>query len=193
VCFYLSEEISKQRHATACIRATEPISGSFTAFLNFLLLNSPQMGLGKTLTAISVLWSFVRRGGCKGVIVCPSSLVDNWEKEIKKWMGVKLKALCVRSSTGTGMSLSSCYVSLCLLQKIQQKILFVKAVSNILFAVHDALTNIQTSASIDIDLLCVFILIIILRYDITPSTIAQYIFFPHILFISPYALGTFAQ
>ena len=61
-----------------------------------------QMGLGKTLTAISVLWSFVRRGGCKGVIVCPSSLVDNWEKEIKKWMGVKLKALCVRSTAGTG-------------------------------------------------------------------------------------------
>lgn len=62
-----------------------------------------QMGLGKTLTAISVLWSFVRRGGCKGVIVCPSSLVDNWEKEIKKWMGVKLKALCVRSTAGTGV------------------------------------------------------------------------------------------
>lgn len=61
------------------------------------------MGLGKTLTAISVLWSFVRRGGCKGVIVCPSSLVDNWEKEIKKWMGVKLKALCVRSTAGTGV------------------------------------------------------------------------------------------
>ena len=61
-----------------------------------------QMGLGKTLTAISVLWAFVRNGRCKGIIVCPSSLVDNWEKEIKKWMGVKLKALCVRSSAGTG-------------------------------------------------------------------------------------------
>lgn len=65
-----------------------------------------QMGLGKTLTAISVLWSFVRRGGCKGVIVCPSSLVDNWEKEIKKWLGVKLKALCVRTSAGTGTDTS---------------------------------------------------------------------------------------
>jgi SNF2 family DNA or RNA helicase len=86
----------------------------FAAFLNLALLSTEQMGLGKTLTAISVLWSFVRRGGCKGVIVCPSSLVDNWEKEIKKWMGVKLKALCVRSSTGTGASLSICYVSLSL-------------------------------------------------------------------------------
>ena len=65
------------------------------------------MGLGKTLTSIAVLWAFVRRGGCKGVIVCPSSLIDNWEKEIKKWLGVKLKALCVRSSAGTGKRFSS--------------------------------------------------------------------------------------
>jgi SNF2 family DNA or RNA helicase len=39
-------------------------------------------GLGKTLTAISVLWACVKGGRAKGVVVCPSSLVDNWEKEV---------------------------------------------------------------------------------------------------------------
>lgn len=56
-----------------------------------------EMGLGKTLTAIAVLWAFVKGGKIKAVIVCPSSLVDNWEKEIKRWLGVKLKPVCARS------------------------------------------------------------------------------------------------
>ena len=55
------------------------------------------MGLGKSLTAIATLWSFVRHKGSKAVVVCPSSLVDNWEKELKRWLGVTLKPLCVRS------------------------------------------------------------------------------------------------
>ena len=35
-------------------------------------------------------------GKAKGVIVCPSSLVDNWHKELKKWLGVRLNAIRVR-------------------------------------------------------------------------------------------------
>jgi DNA repair and recombination RAD54-like protein len=58
------------------------------------------MGLGKTLTSISVLWAFVRKGVCKGVVVCPSSLVANWQKEISKWLGTKMTPLCVKSSLG---------------------------------------------------------------------------------------------
>jgi SNF2 family DNA or RNA helicase len=54
------------------------------------------MGLGKTLTAISVLWAFVRQGGCKGVVVVPSSLIDNWEREMKQWLGVKMRPLVLR-------------------------------------------------------------------------------------------------
>lgn len=40
-------------------------------------------GLGKTLTAISVLWAYLKGGKCKGLIICPSSLVENWEKEVR--------------------------------------------------------------------------------------------------------------
>lgn len=56
-----------------------------------------EMGLGKTLTSIAVVWAFVKTQNHKAVIVCPSSLVDNWEKEIKKWMNTKVSPICARS------------------------------------------------------------------------------------------------
>jgi SNF2 family DNA or RNA helicase len=43
------------------------------------------VGTGKTLSALSVLWALCRNGKGKGVIVCPSSLVENWRKEITRW------------------------------------------------------------------------------------------------------------
>ena len=45
-------------------------------------LIADEMGLGKTLTSIAVIWTFVKVVGCKAVVACPSSLVDNWEKEV---------------------------------------------------------------------------------------------------------------
>lgn len=66
-----------------------------------------QMGLGKTLTAISVLWAFVRQGGCKGVVVCPSSLVDNWEREMKQWLGVKMRPLVLRPGMNAETTINS--------------------------------------------------------------------------------------
>lgn len=48
------------------------------------------MGLGKSLMALAVIWAFVKSGKCKAAIVCPSSLIENWKKEIKKWLGTKL-------------------------------------------------------------------------------------------------------
>ncbi|KAL3621160.1 DNA-dependent ATPase protein rad54 [Castilleja foliolosa] len=60
------------------------------------------MGLGKTLQSITLLYTLLRQGFDgkpmvkKAIIVTPTSLVSNWEAEIKKWVGerVKLVALC---------------------------------------------------------------------------------------------------
>ena len=56
-----------------------------------------QMGLGKTLTSIAVLWAFARKEACKSLIVCPCSLLANWTKEIKLWLGIKMNPLVVTS------------------------------------------------------------------------------------------------
>ncbi|EDR29108.1 DNA repair and recombination protein RAD54B, putative [Entamoeba dispar SAW760] len=51
------------------------------------------MGLGKTIQAVTLIWTLLRQGPngeptCKKVmVVAPSSLVGNWENEFKKWLG----------------------------------------------------------------------------------------------------------
>ncbi|AMD21809.1 HFL047Cp [Eremothecium sinecaudum] len=66
--------VEKNRGAYGCIMADE-------------------MGLGKTLQCIALLWSLLRQGAegkatiDKCIIVCPSSLVNNWANEIVKWLG----------------------------------------------------------------------------------------------------------
>lgn len=55
------------------------------------------MGLGKTLTSIAVIYTLHKAFNCKAVIVTPSSLVENWEKEIKKWLSFKMVPLVARS------------------------------------------------------------------------------------------------
>ena len=54
------------------------------------------MGLGKTLQSIAVLWTLLKQGMEKGkpavrraIVVCPTSLVKNWEAEIDKWLKVR--------------------------------------------------------------------------------------------------------
>ena len=44
------------------------------------------MGTGKTLVGLSVLWALCRHGRGKGLVVCPSSLVTNWRREVSKWL-----------------------------------------------------------------------------------------------------------
>ncbi|KAM3722210.1 DNA repair and recombination protein RAD54-like [Dirofilaria immitis] len=62
-----------------------------------------EMGLGKTLQCITLMWTLLRQGPDakptlnKAVIVCPSSLVKNWDKEIRKWLGGRINALPVDS------------------------------------------------------------------------------------------------
>lgn len=51
------------------------------------------MGLGKTLQCIALMWTLLRQGPQgkklidKCIIVCPSSLVNNWANELVKWLG----------------------------------------------------------------------------------------------------------
>ncbi len=56
---------------------TLPVTGAILA---------DDMGMGKTLTALAVIWALVRHGRCKGVVVCPSGLIQNWKAEIQKWV-----------------------------------------------------------------------------------------------------------
>lgn len=65
------------------------------------------MGLGKTIQTLAVLWTLLKQGTHgKGttrhvIIVTPSSLVENWSKEIRKWLGPeRLAPLVVQSSGG---------------------------------------------------------------------------------------------
>ena len=67
-----------------------------------------EMGLGKSLQSIALLYTLLRTGpaGCpvirKAVVVCPSTLVQNWLREFKKWVGTeRLKVRGVEASSGT--------------------------------------------------------------------------------------------
>lgn len=53
------------------------------------------MGLGKTLQTIALLWTLLKQNPIygeapvikKALIVCPVTLITNWRKEIRKWLG----------------------------------------------------------------------------------------------------------
>ena len=54
-----------------------------------------EMGLGKTLQTIALLWTLLKQNPIyeeqpvikKALIVCPVTLINNWQKEIRKWLG----------------------------------------------------------------------------------------------------------
>ncbi|KAJ5433769.1 SNF2-related protein [Penicillium cf. griseofulvum] len=43
------------------------------------------MGLGKTLQTIALLWTLLKQN--PALIVCPVTLINNWRKEFRKWLG----------------------------------------------------------------------------------------------------------
>jgi SNF2 family DNA or RNA helicase len=80
------------------------------------------VGTGKTLTALSVLWALCRNGKGKGLVVCPSSLVENWRKEISRWFPKNLarSALFITGSNrSSGPKVRFC-VRTSQLQRIKQ-------------------------------------------------------------------------
>lgn len=54
-----------------------------------------EMGLGKTLQTIALLWTLLKQNPIheappiikKALVVCPVTLINNWRKEFKKWLG----------------------------------------------------------------------------------------------------------
>eukprot|EP00727_Mastigamoeba_balamuthi_P011178 m51a1_g6683 putative snf2-related domain-containing protein (1688) ;mRNA; f:232670-239767 len=63
------------------------------------------MGLGKTIQAITLMWTLLRQGPDgeaavkKALIVAPSSLVANWQKEFHKWLGDAVQVAAVADSS----------------------------------------------------------------------------------------------
>jgi SNF2 family DNA or RNA helicase len=60
------------------------------------------MGLGKTLQSIALLYTCLRQGiyrdrptAKRAIVVCPTSLVNNWAAEIKKWLGERIRPLAL--------------------------------------------------------------------------------------------------
>ncbi|KAF2756990.1 hypothetical protein EJ05DRAFT_532263 [Pseudovirgaria hyperparasitica] len=56
-----------------------------------------EMGLGKTLQTIALLWTLLKQNPVyddqpvirKALIVCPVTLITNWRKEFRKWLGLE--------------------------------------------------------------------------------------------------------
>ena len=64
------------------------------------------MGLGKTLQSIALLYTCLRQGTLRArptarraIVVCPTSLVNNWAAEIKKWLGERIVPLALAEVT----------------------------------------------------------------------------------------------
>ena len=65
------------------------------------------MGLGKTLQGITLLWTLLRQGitrdgaptASRALIVCPTSLVSNWDDECNKWLKGRVRTMPVCESS----------------------------------------------------------------------------------------------
>nr|CAD2127929.1 unnamed protein product [Meloidogyne enterolobii] len=80
----------------------ECVTGSRIENFNGCIM-ADEMGLGKTLQCIALMWTLLRQGPeakptiNRCIIVCPSSLVKNWDKEISKWLHGRVNSLPIDS------------------------------------------------------------------------------------------------
>ncbi|XP_017842273.1 DNA repair and recombination protein RAD54-like [Drosophila busckii] len=64
-----------------------------------------EMGLGKTLQCVSLVWTLLRQSPqckptiSKAIVVSPSSLVKNWEKEFTKWLQGRMHCLAMEGGS----------------------------------------------------------------------------------------------
>lgn len=71
-----------------------------------------EMGLGKTLQTIALLWTLLKQNPVheeapiirKALIVCPVSLINNWRKEFRKWLGKERIGVFVAENNKTRLT-----------------------------------------------------------------------------------------
>ncbi|KAI5275506.1 hypothetical protein E4T47_01455 [Aureobasidium subglaciale] len=71
-----------------------------------------EMGLGKTLQTIALIWTLLKQNPVyedgpvikKALIVCPVTLINNWRKEFKKWLGNEKVGVMVAENNKTRLS-----------------------------------------------------------------------------------------
>ncbi len=71
-----------------------------------------EMGLGKTLQTIALLWTLLKQNPIhdeppvikKALIVCPVTLINNWRKEFRKWLGNERIGVFVADGTKTRLT-----------------------------------------------------------------------------------------
>ena len=71
-----------------CVMGIRPFDGEGAILAD-------EMGLGKTLQTIALLWTLMKQSPIheeppvvkKALIVCPATLIGNWRKEFRKWLG----------------------------------------------------------------------------------------------------------
>ncbi|ODQ83187.1 hypothetical protein BABINDRAFT_159629 [Babjeviella inositovora NRRL Y-12698] len=70
-------------------------------------LLADEMGLGKTLMTIALVWTLVKQSPLelptpvarKVLIACPVTLIGNWEREFRKWLGLhRIGVLAIKNS-----------------------------------------------------------------------------------------------
>ncbi|MCJ1284854.1 helicase [Xylographa opegraphella] len=71
-----------------------------------------EMGLGKTLQTIALIWTLLKQNPIyeeapvikKALIVCPVTLINNWKKEFRKWLGNERIGVFVADNTKIRLS-----------------------------------------------------------------------------------------
>ncbi|KAI9802058.1 MAG: helicase [Piccolia ochrophora] len=83
-----------------CVMEMRPFDGQGAVLAD-------DMGLGKTLQTIALLWTLLKQNPIygegpvikKALIVCPVTLINNWRKEFRKWLGNEVIGVFVADGT----------------------------------------------------------------------------------------------